>query len=294
MAASELDNPCNFDTLFSMNVPDILEHIYFLLDYESYKSCQDVSTKWRKLLTSRRYITKAKVAFRARISWDDEILVWAASTDRKDLVRRLLSNGMVDVDGNEDIYFDHGAPLHGAAFNGHKEMAQILLQNGANPNLVADGGRRTPLYAAVYENRLEVARLLIESGADANASDENGYTALHRAANNGHKEIVELLIENGADVNVSTQTRNIWGFNIGTTPLHKASEEGHIDVAKLLIDGGANPEVEDEHERTPLHYAVIGGYEDVIQLLIAHGATTDLEDEDGRTSRHLTTTRGYV
>ena len=95
-------------------------------------------------------------------------------------------------------------------------------------------------------------------------------------------------------MNVSTQTRNIWGFNIGTTPLHKASEEGHIDVAKLLIDGGANPEVEDEHERTPLHYAVIGGYEDVIQLLIAHGATTDLEDEDGRTSRHLTTTRGYV
>ena len=46
----------------------------------------------------------------------------------------------------------------------------------------------------------EVAELLIDKGADVNAKDEWGSTPLHYAALKGHKEVAELLIDKGADV----------------------------------------------------------------------------------------------
>ena len=279
MAAEEPSNPSNLTTLFHINVPDILEQIFLSLDYKSYKCCLKVNSEWRKLLTSGRYITKAKSVFKEGIFKDEVRLRQAAKTDDKDEVRRLLSSGMVDVNCIEQFDLP---PLHIAALKGHKEMAQILIQSGADPNLV-DSSRvsqcDTPLLMAVYKRKKEMAKLLIESGADVNMYNELGYTPLHGAAEKGQKEIVKLLIENGADVNAAK-------YKMGITPLHKAAEEGKEEVAKLLINGGADPIAADMFGRTPLHNASLGGYKGVAQLLIKHGADIDMADEDGRTPLH--------
>ena len=57
--------------------------------------------------------------------------------------------------------------------------------------------------AAWYDHK-EIAELLIAEGADVNAKDDNGRTPLMDAARKGNKEIVELLIAEGADVNAWT------------------------------------------------------------------------------------------
>ena len=55
----------------------------------------------------------------------------------------------------------------------------------------------TPLHHAAEYNILEIAELLIENGADVNAKDEDGDTPLHVAARNDNVELAELLKKHG-------------------------------------------------------------------------------------------------
>ena len=64
----------------------------------------------------------------------------------------------------------------------------------------------TPLHNAAHNGHKEIAELLIAKGANVNAKMDNGFTSLHWAAiapnaHEGHKEVAELLIAEGADVN---------------------------------------------------------------------------------------------
>jgi len=62
-----------------------------------------------------------------------------------------------------------------------------------------------PINAAAAGRRNYVVRLLVERGCppDARASDQ-GYTALHLAANNGNVELIEFLLRSGADRTLRT------------------------------------------------------------------------------------------
>jgi ankyrin repeat protein len=98
-------------------------------------------------------------------------------------------------------------PIHDAARNGDLAAVQAELDKGVD----VDGGddswpEMTPLHYAADEGHTEVVELLIANGADVNAEDEEGWTPFHLAAYWGGKDIVELLIAAGADVNA----KNNW------------------------------------------------------------------------------------
>ena len=150
-----------FDTLFSKNVPHILEAIFLTLDYESYKACLEVNSTWRELLKSERYRTRTKTVFREDILMDEKKLHIAAENNKTDEAKQLLASGMVNV----DVQCKNRTPLLIAAKEGNWEMAKILIENGANPE-VADLNGRTPLHRAAFGVRSEVAQLLIECGAE--------------------------------------------------------------------------------------------------------------------------------
>jgi len=57
------------------------------------------------------------------------------------------------------------------------------------------------LHTAARNDQKEVAELLIDKGANVNGKSDEAGTPLHQAADRGHEEIVELLIAGGADVN---------------------------------------------------------------------------------------------
>ena len=67
----------------------------------------------------------------------------------------------------------------------------------------------------------QIAEILITEGADVNVRDdpEGKYTPLLLATSNGSKELAEMLIANGADVNVRDDTEGKY------TPLLLAARE---------------------------------------------------------------------
>ena len=53
------------------------------------------------------------------------------------------------------------------------------------------------MHIAAGEGHKEIAELLIEKGADVNAKNERSWTPLHIAARSGHEEIADLLRKHG-------------------------------------------------------------------------------------------------
>ena len=94
-----------------------------------------------------------------------------------------------------------GIPLWEAAMNGNIEAVTQHLAAGADVNVKDDNWGATPLHFAARNGHKDVAELLVVKGAAMNTKDDDGRTPLHLVAGTGHNEITELLIAKGADVN---------------------------------------------------------------------------------------------
>jgi len=191
-------------------------------------------------------------------------------------VEDLLARG-ADVNAKGEMGW---SALHLAAMEGHKDIAKLLIEKGADVSAKSKSGSgSTPLHVAAYKGYRDVAELLIAGGADVNAKDERDFLALHLAAGFGHKDIVELLIEKGADVNARAE-RSTW--DEGMTALHGVCAHGRKDIAELLIAKGADVNAKSKNGSTPLHVAATEGYRDVAELLITKGADVNAKDNYGR------------
>lgn len=74
-----------------------------------------------------------------------------------------------------------------------------------NPDLVNTRDERgfTPLVLATYLGQKEIAELLIDHGAEINAQDALGNTALMGVCFKGSHELAEMLISKGADIHLT-------------------------------------------------------------------------------------------
>jgi ankyrin repeat protein len=143
------------------------------------------------------------------------------------------------ADINQRCAGDRTTPIIVAAVNGHFDLVSVLLDKGANPNLVSEAGM-FPLYAVIntqWQPRsfypqpraylqqktdyLALMKKLLDKGADPNAriyrkpwfteynfellrTDDSGATAFWRAAWGADIAAMKLLVEYGADPNIRT------------------------------------------------------------------------------------------
>ena len=156
------------------DIPHILEGIFLHLDYESLKTCFEVSKDWRKVLKSESFQKKAEDVFAMEITMDQEKLVTACGDGDIEMIKGLLSTDMLninlkmdhpDIDRNYPI-----TPLYMATWKGKANAIQILLERGADPDFMVFYGC-TALHLASRMGFIEVVLLLIDSGANPNLAD---------------------------------------------------------------------------------------------------------------------------
>lgn len=141
----------------------------------------------------------------ARLLDGEADLAWAIVNGHKEIMRVLskyvgwtdlicaaalgsVNRVMEHLDECEERDVNGRTALMWAAMNGHKEVVEMLVEYGKK--MVDDQGH-TALYYALKGGSLEIAKILIPH---ENPTDENGITALMRAATDRDAEMVELLI----------------------------------------------------------------------------------------------------
>jgi ankyrin repeat protein len=172
--------------------------------------------------------------------------------------------------------------LHLAAYFGLRDTVMTLIEKGHHPTVSSAFGM-TPLMEAAGHGYKDVVELLLRSGAEPNSKATGKYlkgeTALSLAAASGHEEISSLLIEYGAEID-SIVTSEICN---GRSPLSLAAGNGQDKMIKLLLDNHAKLDSKSTSGRTPMSYAAGNGYFTTIKLLIDNGALPDSKDNHGRT-----------
>lgn len=95
----------------------------------------------------------------------------------------------------------HKRALLAACQEGHEKIVQILLENGADPNLSEGVFMRPymPFHMACRKGHTQVVKTMLKYGADPDMEDGDGCTPLYTARQNDHENIVRILLDHGAD-----------------------------------------------------------------------------------------------
>ena len=133
------------------------------------------------------------------------------------------------------------------------------------------------------EQFLDIFRqiLTMEKKININYKDENGFTALHFACDEGNLKIVEIILGVDCDTNIKNIHKQ--------TPLHISAKRGYFDISKKLIESGAELNIEDSEKNSPLHYVCKNNYIELLKYFLTKNPKLEEKNIYGKTPKDLTT-----
>jgi uncharacterized protein len=158
----------------------------------------------------------------------------------------------------------HGTPLiRWCALHGDVSAIRFLLTQG---EALATLGENLDLNGAAFHGHWQLCQFLVENGADVNRSlPDTGEAPLHAALCKANRpvfdHIIEILLARGADPNCRTNPSVETGAFMrdcrtkGETPLHRAAAFGSERAISLLIEAGAQRDAQDMYGDSPLAWA---------------------------------------
>ena len=128
-------------------------------------------------------------------------------------------------------HLDGVSALHLACTQGHMQMAEFLVDLGADVDETFGKRKRTLLHWAAEQSSTGVATFLLSHKANVNAQQSDGSTPLLLAAKHGHHYLVKLLLKH--DALLSPRNAN------QTTAQSAAKRAGYHDIASLIETAAA-------------------------------------------------------
>ncbi|KAF5608355.1 ankyrin protein [Fusarium pseudoanthophilum] len=195
-------------------------------------------------------------------------------------------------------------PLNYALYWSDREMAQILIDSGADVN----HGFKKPLTKAVERRDLALTKLMLEAGADLAKLPAKGLSVLYFAIEVQELSLVNILIKAGMSPNLlidELQEKDIQylkdELDMLDSPLQYAVFIGNVGIVKRLIEGGAvldifiDPEKLNKMERsllsrkffTPLQVSVQERAYEINKVLLDAGAGVDFRHPTTGTALQL-------
>ncbi|CAB0036566.1 unnamed protein product [Trichogramma brassicae] len=185
------------------------------------------------------------------------------------------------------------SPLHFALHYGHRMIADLLLRNGAKPNLSNDF-EDTPLhiifkkgYDAGFVQQFFKINAELQQVVKINAPDKLGNTPLHLAVGEGRITVTDSLMRSNANLNAANKA--------GLTPLHILCKSDDDDVYLIKRFFCISDEMEktvqidesDNECNTALHLVLSKDRKAKAELLLRSGANPTLANVDGWTPLHF-------
>ena len=176
-------------------------------------------------------------------------LMIAAAGKNTELVQLLLdkTNNINAVNLNGE------SALIKATATGSPEILTLLLEKGANPNIIDKQGNNLAYYwlnsfkpkDEIFNKKQEI---LTKANVDFNAKQQKGTTLLHLAVDKGNSSLVNEVILLGVDVNVQDEDGN-------TALHKAALIAKDDQILKALIAAGAKKDLKTEFEETAYELA---------------------------------------
>lgn len=173
--------------------------------------------------------------------------------------------------------------LHWSALRGHEVCVRLLLDKGADVD-VLQKGMNSPLLLAAAGGHESVARLLLERGADITLRNVKGHDSVFMAVLYGHATkglpwLLQLLTHRGVNLNQVD--------SCGATPLHLCAEKNLARPVRMLVDAGAEVNAKyGQFQWSPLQLACKHKTPDVetIRSFLDKGAYPNWRDLNGKTA----------
>jgi ankyrin repeat protein len=224
-------------------------------------------------------------------------MVICRSKQSMELFNLLLSNKV-----NVNYCSEDWCPLGFAALNNSTQKTQLLLDAGANPNLIIDGVSVLRLVVRHHDSKGEYTKtieILLKAGADPNAIDCFGNTPIRVCIEQGYFKYANLLLNYGAIIPdeefmeaamekaVEDKSEEAIKFLVKFTPIPEhelmwAIRKGDVPLVAILLRYGACPLTPMSNE-PPLFWAIFRGINEtsleLVRLLCKAGA--DMNSERG-------------
>ena len=185
-------------------------------------------------------------------------------------------------------------PLYYASLLGMFETIKYLLGCGVDINIIG-GPLATPLQAAANAGHTDSVRLLLDHGADIDLMDLTyGFgNALQAAAAHGHEDIVNMLLDHGANANLSGGLWDNCIIAASASLTEGVPERTACRIIERLISAGARIESANENRLIALHEAALADSFVIVEILLKNGADINASDKEGTTALHIAAENGY-